>query len=75
MHDDYQRAGLGSQLLELAERRADGSGVSRLYTLTTRTSHWFLEHGFSETADFELPEAKLANYNPDRRSKILVKTL
>ncbi len=75
VHEDYQRAGLGSQLLELAERRAGQSGANRLYTLTTRTSHWFLEHGFSETSDFELPEAKLANYNPDRRSKILVKTL
>ena len=75
VHEDYQRAGLGSQLLELAERRAGQSGANCLYTLTTRTSHWFLEHGFSETSDFELPEAKLANYNPDRRSKILVKTL
>ncbi len=75
VHEDYQRAGLGSQLLELAERRAGSAGAARLYTLTTRTSHWFLEHGFGETADFELPEAKLANYNPDRRSKILVKTL
>ncbi len=75
VHEDYQRAGLGSQLLELAQRRAGSSGATRLYTLTTHSSHWFLEHGFSEAADFELPEAKLANYNPDRRSKILVKTL
>ena len=75
VHEDYQRAGFGTQLLDLAERRAGSAGASRLYTLTTRTSHWFLEHGFNEAVDFELPEAKLASYNPDRRSKILVKTL
>ncbi len=75
VHEDYQRAGLGSRLLELAELRAGTTGAQRLYTLTTRTSHWFLEHGFDEAADFELPEAKLASYNPDRRSKILVKAL
>ncbi len=75
VHENYQRAGLGSQLLEMAERRAAGAGADRLYTLTTRTSHWFLEHGFGETADFTLPEAKLASLNPDRRSKILVKPL
>ncbi len=75
VHEDYQRAGLGSQLLELAELRAGTTGAQRLYTLTTRTSHWFLEHGFDEAVDFELPAAKLASYNPDRRSKILVKAL
>ena len=75
VHDDYQRAGLGSQLLEIAERRAASCGIRQLYTLTTRTSHWFLEHGFGEDSRFELPAAKLASYNPDRRSKILVKAI
>jgi amino-acid N-acetyltransferase len=75
VHEDYQRAGLGNQLLQIAEDRASRSGMSTLYTLTTRTSHWFIEHGFTESRDFVLPEAKRASYNPERGSKILLKSI
>ncbi len=75
VHDDYQRAGLGNQLLQVAEQIAKKCGIPQLYTLTTRTSHWFIEHGFVEALDFELPPARQANFNPDRRSKILTKTV
>ena len=73
VHQDYQRAGLASQLLHTAEERAQKLGIGQLYTLTTRTSHWFIEHGFGEDPEFELPAAKRAAYNPERGSKILVK--
>ena len=73
VHQDYQRAGLASQLLHTAEERAQKLGIGQLYTLTTRTSHWFIEHGFREDREFELPAAKRAAYNPERGSKILVK--
>jgi len=75
VHADYQRTGLGDQLLQIAEDRAFKSGISKLYTLTTRSSHWFIEHGFTESADFRLPAAKRASYNPRRGSKILLKTI
>ncbi len=75
VHDDYQRAGLGNQLLQNAELRASRADIGRLFTLTTRTSHWFIEHGFSDAAGFELPANRRLNYNPERGSKILVKTL
>ena len=75
VHADYQRAGLGNQLLQIAEDRALKSGISKLYTLTTRSVHWFIEHGFTESADFSLPAAKRASYNPQRGSKILLKTI
>jgi amino-acid N-acetyltransferase len=75
VHPDYQRAGLASQLLQLAEERARTLGIARLYTLTTRTSHWFIEHGFTEDREFELPSARRASYNPARGSKILLKPL
>lgn len=75
VHQDYQRAGLASQLLHEAEERARKLGVTQLYTLTTRTSHWFLEHGFKEDPEFPLPSAKRASYNPGRGSKILSKPL
>ena len=75
VHDDYRRAGLGRQLLEVCERSAAKSGISRLYSLTTRSAHWFIEQGFSESAEFELPPVRRENYNPERGSKILTKSL
>ena len=75
VHDDYRRVGLGSMLLNIAEQRAQALGISRLYALTTRTSHWFLEHGFSESGEDELPQTRRGSYNPARGSKILSKDL
>jgi amino-acid N-acetyltransferase len=75
VHQGYQRTGLASELLKFAEQRALALGIRRLYTLTTRTSHWFFEHGFSEDRSFELPPARRASYNPGRGSKILLKSL
>ncbi len=75
VHQDYQRAGLASQLLHIAEAGAEKAGIDRLYTLTTRTSHWFIEHGFNQDQDFQLPQARRVSYNPERGSKILLKSL
>jgi amino-acid N-acetyltransferase len=75
VHAVYHFSGLGNQLLQIAEDRASKSGISKLYTLTTRSSHWFIEHGFNESVDFSLPNAKLESYNPQRGSKILLKTI
>jgi amino-acid N-acetyltransferase len=75
VHQDYQRAGLASQLLAIAEERAHKMDIKQLYTLTTRTSHWFLEHGFKQDNQFELPLPRRASYNPERGSKILLKSL
>jgi amino-acid N-acetyltransferase len=61
--------------LQIAEDRALKSGTRKLYTLTTRSSHWFIEHGFTESTDFNLPAVKQASYNPQRGSKILLKTI
>ena len=75
VHENYQREGMGNQLLKIAEDRAMKFGISTLYTLTTRSSHWFIEQGFIESPDFKLPEAKRVSYNPERGSKILTKTI
>jgi len=75
VHEDYQRGGLGHQLLQCAEMQALKHGVSQLYTLTTRSSHWFIENGFVENSDFALPQTKRENYNPNRGSKILTKSI
>ncbi|MPZ46187.1 MAG: amino-acid N-acetyltransferase [Betaproteobacteria bacterium] len=75
VHPDYRDAGHGASLLEMIEAKARADGIERLFVLTTRTAHWFIEHGFSEAGVDALPAAKQAMYNWQRRSKILAKAL
>ena len=75
VHQDYRRAGLASQLLQFAEDRARALNIGRVFTLTTQTSHWFIEHGFHEDRGFELPATRRGNHDPSRGSKILIKSL
>jgi len=75
VHPDYRNAGFGNQLLTAVELEARRRGLQHLYILTTRTSHWFLEKGFSEQGIDFLPAAKRQGYNADRRSRIMAKTL
>ena len=47
----------------------------RLFVLTTRAAHWFIEHGFVEADVSSLPKQKQALYNYQRRSKVLIKSI
>ena len=71
----YRRAGYGDQLRRHMEARAKKLKLKRLFVLTTRTAHWFIERGFSESSVEALPAAKRELYNLQRRSKVLIKTL
>ncbi|MFT5503416.1 MAG: amino-acid N-acetyltransferase [Gammaproteobacteria bacterium] len=75
VHHGYQNAGFGRQLLSTAEQAARQQNIRQLFTLTTTTSHWFIEQGFSETHVDTLPESKRSNYNQARRSKVFVKEI
>ena len=57
------------------EARAARLKIKRLFVLTTRTAHWFIERGFAETTVDSLPTARRDLYNLQRRSKVLAKTL
>ncbi|MDR2208753.1 MAG: amino-acid N-acetyltransferase [Azoarcus sp.] len=72
---EHRRAGLGEQLLRRIEQRARRDGLERLFVLTTRTAHWFLERGFKEIGPETLPIQKRELYNFQRRSKVFVKSL
>ena len=75
VHSDYRNTGLGEQLLTAVELEAKKSGQQYLYILTTRTSHWFMEKGFSEQAIEFLPEWKQKYYPKDRNSLIMAKNI
>src|SRR5881296_1546139 len=47
--------------------------LKKLFVLTTRATHWFIERGFAEANITVLPRERKALYNYQRRSKILVK--
>lgn len=72
---DYRGGGRGEALLEHMQARAREKGLRKLFVLTTRTAHWFVERGFRETGVEELPKAKKGLYNYQRRSKVFVKAL
>lgn len=75
VHPDYQRHGRGNDLMEHIEWQARKQHVEKLFTLTTQTTHWFLERGFREISPDDLPVEKKALYNYQRKSKALRLTL
>ena len=75
VHPDYRNSGRAEALLRFIERQARDQGLQRLFVLTTRTAHWFRERGFEPAEVGDLPVAKQALYNWQRRSKVFIKTL
>jgi amino-acid N-acetyltransferase len=72
---DHREWGYGEQLMKRIERRARKMGIKRLFVLTTRTEHWFVERGFKLGTVDDLPAKKRDMYNYQRRSKVLFKPL
>lgn len=72
---EFRRAGYGDDLRKHIEARAKKLKLKRLFVLTTRTAHWFIERGFAEADVDALPSAKRELYNLQRRSKVFVKNL
>lgn len=71
VHPEYRDADRGSILLKNIIGQAKVRGYKQLFALTTRSIHWFLEHGFEIVDVDQLPEKKKQLYNYQRRSKIL----
>ena len=72
---EYRRTGYGEQLCLHIEGLAKKQKLKRLFVLTTRTAHWFIERGFVEQGLDQLPGAKREMYNYRRKSKVLAKNL
>lgn len=68
-------AGHGELLLRACEARARQLKIRRLFALTTRAEHWFLEQGFKPVAPSTLPDARAALYNWKRGSKVFLKRI
>jgi amino-acid N-acetyltransferase len=75
VHAQYRRHGYGDALLNHMSSEALSQRFKKLFVLTTRTAHWFVERGFKEVEPSQLPAEKKALYNYQRRSKAFMKTL
>jgi amino-acid N-acetyltransferase len=75
VHPDYRRSGRAAALLARAEETARKLGIDRLFTLTTHTPHWFVEHGFRPARPDDLPMQRQQLYNWQRNSAVLIKAL
>ena len=72
---EYRNGSRGADLLAFLEQQARSHGLYKLFVLTTRTEHWFVEQGFAEVEASALPEARLEKYHNGRNSKVFQKNL
>jgi amino-acid N-acetyltransferase len=72
---DYRRSGRANRLLDHIEARARAAGIERLYVLTTRTAHWFVERGFAAASLSDLPGRRREMYNFQRNSQVFIKAI
>ena len=75
VHPDFRGGGRGEALVTAIEEAARGQGLNRLFVLTTRTAHWFIERGFVTAGPDDLPAERKQMYNWQRRSKVLAKAI
>ncbi len=75
VHTDYRGTNRGARLLEQIEQEARRRQLKQLFVLTTRTAHWFIEHGFVAGNVSELPQERQRLYNWQRNSKVFFKSL
>lgn len=71
----YKGGSRGDQLLQLIEKQARQMQVEKLFVLTTKTAHWFIERGFVEASVAQLPDKKQSMFNLQRNSKVFIKPL
>lgn len=75
VHPGYRKSNRGSQILAFLEARSREQNIQHLFVLTTKTSHWFLEHGFVQSSVDDLPSARQQLYNYQRNSLVFKKNL
>jgi len=74
-HPEYQGKGRAATLVRQLETNAKAKNVNTLLLLTTRTAHWFIELGYSQSSIDALSQSRKHKYNEQRASKVFVKTL
>ena len=68
-------SGYGEVILNHMISIAKSQKVKKLFVLTTRTAHWFIERGFNEADVTALSTQKKSLYNWQRKSKVFVRKI
>lgn len=74
-HPDYRGAGRAEQLLQELLAQASAEALTHVFALTTQSTHWFLEQGFTAGTQEQLPEEKQRLYNWQRNAAVLLKAV
>lgn len=75
VHPNYRQSNRGTQILNFLQDKAKQQHIQQLFVLTTRTAHWFIEHGFEACDVQDLPQARQALYNYQRNSMVFKKRI
>lgn len=75
IHPNYRNSNRADILIEKIIDMAISQGIEKLFVLTTKTAHFFIERGFEEGKVEDLPEKKAQKYNYNRKSKIFIKQI
>lgn len=75
IHPKYRSSNRADVLIDRITEIAISKGIEKLFVLTTRTAHFFMERGFVEGKVEDLPEKKASHYNYERMSKIFIKPI
>jgi len=74
-HPDYRGAGRAEQLLQELLAQASAQDLNQVFALTTQSTHWFLEQGFTAGSQEQLPEEKQRIYNWQRNASVLIRSV
>ena len=75
VHPSYRKSNRGTQILHFLEEKAQQLQIQQLFVLTTRTAHWFIEHGFTPATVDDLPATRQPLYNYQRNSMVYKKMI
>jgi amino-acid N-acetyltransferase len=73
--ETYTKFGIGKKIITFLIEQATNAKMKKVFVLTTQTSDWFQQLGFTEGGIDDLPEEKRKSYNPRRNSRVLIYTI
>lgn len=71
----YGKLGIGRKIISYLIDLATAKGLKSVFVLTTHTSDWFLDNGFTPANIEDLPQKRQKSYNLKRNSRIYIKLL
>lgn len=68
--ENYAHMGIGPKLIENLITQATQANATSIFIMTTQTSDWFEQLGFTEDSIDSLPEERRKLWDPERNSKV-----